>query len=544
MSQATAEKNSKPHVKAFAKPRVNLFGKDQETGESWYTLLKKAEEIPAASSSNQHFTKGRKAHPFNFTVAKKFRGANPHHGRCLKTSASATVGLGIMAEEEVAKLKEDKEKEAKAKAQRKDDADPGEPQAAPVEKAEADPAKPAKPPKPPSQMMKESETRSSSDGASKFNALMLRSKAEKVLDPLCAISLADVLNDVAENFWDVGNAYIEVVREAAGGKITGIHHVAAETVHLVVEDEDYNIHYEVQPAGGGLRRFAAFGDSEDFLKRGAGKIQPSEKKKTSTISEIIHIRKPSSLAKWYGYPEWLGCVAYIELQTMMVQWLFDFFNNRGIPDFFFIVTGGKVDDKQWKAIEEAIESTIGVGNQHKTAAINLEGDNLEVELKSLAGEGKQDSDLFAKTIEQLVLLIVSAWGVPPLLAGIQIPGKLGATNELPNALMAFQALQIQPAQKVITSALVNTLGNQALNGGLGLGEEDFFFRRVIDVVSIGQMDTTSRMRETAAEAEAGGRDISEGLKKSIGQLPEDEAAKAVEGILRRMVDYLLRDEAA
>ncbi len=102
--------------------------------------------------------------------------------------------------------------------------------------------------------------------------------------------------------------------------------------------------------------------------------------------------------------------------------------------------------------------------------------------------------------------------MPPLLAGILIPGKLGATNELPNALLASQTLVCGQAQRNIKQILGKTLGNSALNGGLDLKIEDFAFRKISEEIDIGQMDTVSRMRETIPEAKKKGCKIEDGLK--------------------------------
>ena len=142
------------------------------------------------------------------------------------------------------------------------------------------------------------------------------------------------------------------------------------------------------------------------------------------------------------------------------------------------------------------------------------------------------------------MMIVSAHGVPPLLAGIQIPGKLGSTNELPNALMAFQALVIQQAQKVISSALINTLGNATLNGGLGLGADNFRLRKITDVISLSKMDTVSRMRQTVPEAKSEGRDLEAGLKKALAEGDDEAVAQITAKAVSIVIDRLLGSRAA
>lgn len=345
------------------------------------------------------------------------------------------------------------------------------------------------------------------------------------LDPLCEISWQDVLGDAAEDFLDTGNGYIEVVRDESD-KIKGLHHLPAIDVDIYVENEQYDRHYRIRNGLGtgstiiGGRVFARFGERDALMKR-----MPDLNQRT--VSEVIHFRQSTNMNRWYGYARWLAATASIELMQALHQFSFDFFINRGVPEFILFIKGGKVDPKTWKKVEESIKATIGLGNQHKTMALNLDDPALEIQVEKLALEGTGDSTMLRDMSETLSLNIVSAHGVPPLLAGILIPGKLGATNELPNALQAFQALTIGPMQKTFETTLGVTLGNKTFNGGLGLDRKAFELKRVLDEIDLGTMDTVSRMREPLAEANANGRDLKAGLKKSI----EKHGAKNVLGMI-------------
>ena len=123
-------------------------------------------------------------------------------------------------------------------------------------------------------------------------------------------------------------------------------------------------------------------------------------------------------------------------------------------------------------------------------------------------DNKLEDEINASS-DPLALMIVSAHRVPPLLAGIQIPGKLGATNELPNALSAFQKLVIDEAQTIFHETLGLTLGHGS-DGIRGLDMDDFAFSSILDEFNIGQMDTMSRMREPVTGSD---RDLEDGLKE-------------------------------
>lgn len=334
-------------------------------------------------------------------------------------------------------------------------------------------------------------------------------KPDKLLDPLCEISFQNVLSDICEDYWQVGNAYMEVRRDKPGGTILGLYHLPTTIVFINLE-EDGSFHWDITGGNSPDKRFARFGDAEDFIAR--TNTEAGEELDPDEVSEVIAFPRPTSLDRWYGYPDWLSAVSIIELVQCMTQYEFDFFLNRGVPEFFLFFLGSAIDTKTWDKLTENMKAHIGLANSHKSSAYNFQDPNLKIELIKLGMEDRQQG-IFSEYFDTTAMAIVSAHRVPPLLAGIQIPGKLGATNELPNALMAFQLLVLGQAQRSFQKGLEGTLGNSKLNGGLGLGN-DFEFKKITEELNLDQMDTMSRMREPAA----GGRDTTQGLKQELNRL--------------------------
>lgn len=336
-----------------------------------------------------------------------------------------------------------------------------------------------------------------------------RSKAEKELDDLTTDTFQAVLNAMCEDRWSIGNGYIEVVRDD-DGRIAGIYSIEGELVYVVTE-EDGEFHFEVRGgniAGGSFetKKYARFGDLEDLIKR--LEIEGEEKEE---VGELIHFKNTSNKNKYYGFADWLSAVPSIELNQMFTQYLFDFFLNRGVPEFMLFITGAKVSTEDWAQIEASLTAQIGITNSHKSSAYNFPQSEIEIELHKLAMD-QDSSQTFKDDSEATALKIVTAHKTPPLLAGIQISGKLGATNELPNALMAFQILTIGTAQKAITTTLDNTLGDSKSNGGLGLRPGDFKLKKITDELNLDIMSTVGGMRQTLPEAQAEGRNLSTGMK--------------------------------
>ena len=158
-------------------------------------------------------------------------------------------------------------------------------------------------------------------------------------------------------------------------------------------------------------------------------------------------------------------------------------------------------------------SCIGLQNSHKSAALNIEDPEVKVQLEKLAMDGAGLNDGYNEIKETIALDIIAAHRVPPLLAGIVLPGRIGSSNELPNALMLFHLLVAAPDQKNMSTTLGMTLGNEKESGGLGLKPEDFVFKRIIDEMNLSMMSTVGGMREPLPEAQAKGRDLNAGPKK-------------------------------
>lgn len=481
----------KDHIEHVVSKTKGKFGKSD------LEAFNKAEGATAvkvmAAASLQGCTLGRKWQPFNFRAISEFQSSNPWHAACIATKKNSLVGLGFRgrgeAQPAVGGSLLNAQMQQTVLAQNKIQA-PGTP-------GQIDPQNM-------SQTMAQRQ---------------VLTEADKLLNPLTTHTFRDVCLLAAEDYEQVGNGYLEVVRRKGTGEITGIHHIPAADVWVWVEDYEHNYHYEVMSLEGigGSRHFARWGDTDAFLKRQSTGLLSSWFNYDGTVtkdmvSEVIHFRKPSSKSRYYGFPDWLAAVPKIELAMCLDQYKYDFFLNRGVPEFMLFITGQtKMTPTDWTTLTNSLKGNIGLGNSHKTVALNLVG-QYEIKIEKLGTEGKSEGQDYSTQVDTFAMAIVTCHRVPPLLAGIQIPGKLGANNELPNALMAFQVLVMGPEQEQWQQTLGMTLGNKEQNGGLDLTEEDFHFRTITEQIDIGTLATQSAMRQTVPEAKAQGRDMSAGLK--------------------------------
>jgi hypothetical protein len=159
---------------------------------------------------------------------------------------------------------------------------------------------------------------------------------------------------------------------------------------------------------------------------------------------------------------------------------------------------------------------------------------IKTELHKLAMDGIANGTYFRDMSETLATTIVSAHGVPPSLAGILIPGKMGASNESSNAMMVFQTLEIGPEQEHFETMLGSRLGDPRFNGGLALTREDFELRTLVEEMAeamelLKPVDTMGKMKQELPQAAAQGRDMDKGVKKSNAVLLAEAIQKAARG---------------
>lgn len=315
-------------------------------------------------------------------------------------------------------------------------------------------------------------------------------KIHDVLDPLTRFSWQDTLDALADDYWETGECFLEVVfgDQENPRLVTGLHHLESAQVEIEVEQENNSelYHYIVRGETGGAETLvmAKWGDLADLKQRfgqgeapqGDGSALPEQVTRnanevgersvhgpivgTIVNSEVIHIRQGTNRSRYYGYPDYMSAVPSIELVQCMTQHEFDFYFNRGVPEFMLFLLGKNIG-KCWEKIEQLIKSNQGPGNSHKTGGVHIPGspEEVKVQVEKLAMEEAGNSG-FAEKSATLDMRIATAHGMPPQLANIALPGKIGAANEGPNAMLTFQMRKLGQAQKNFSRMFATTLGDE------------------------------------------------------------------------------------
>ena len=340
------------------------------------------------------------------------------------------------------------------------------------------------------------------------------SKADEHLNPLTLEGFSLELYRSVEDFLEGGTGYLEVVR-AENDAIIGLNWIPYENITPAWgkdSDNQNRMFYKyLDSSGTGTTAYyAPFGkNNRDWVYKQFYKDDTNKKK--IHVSEVISFKVPSNKCRLFGYPDWLSANAFITLTALALQYKSDFYTNKGVLSYILSIMGEIPADK-WRQIEKMVQSAVGMGNNFRNLGINLADPNAKVQVDSLAASDKTEEQ-FAKDADIFSQNIISAHRVPPILANILIPGKLGASNETIQAIVSFQLLTIGPYQRIIQDTLARTLGGE--EGVDNLEPEDFRLRKITSQFNIAGLDTVGRMREEAVgatEADGSPRDVSEGLK--------------------------------
>lgn len=398
-------------------------------------------------------------HPFNFEVAVNLRKANPHLSSCLDALRNAMVGQG-----------------------------------------------------------------------------MKDTKVEERLDKMCyPSSWDDVKVRTVDDMLACGIGFMEVVRNT-NGKVAGLFWLPAQTVFFEMESrfkqsgEDFDgtplfvkndgpgFHF-VQMGGDlpilaeertgidegdGNPRFALFGDRRRMFSQ-------EQYKKQKVKTEIIPFILPTNLWELYGAPRHLSAIPYIELISEALQQRFDFFHNRGVPDFLLFLRGMQLDDDQWNHLTSAMNASSGAGNKGKSAAFQLSAnaDATAIDLLRMGVDYDIDGGM-VQLHDMGANAICSSTRVPQVLAGVQTTGKQGAANETVQGTVTFEILAAKQPRETFSSTLERTLGREE-----PFTTADFDFIPLTDammeIVSDPRFVAADTMANSKKESAAqGGRDFSKG----------------------------------
>lgn len=411
--------------------------------------LFKVRDLPdRPDSSKTSGMGGRLEQPFNMELADSMVEVNPYHGSCQSTLVSATCGGGICV------IDEDKTAEVRRAAEQTD-----------VSAASA------------------------KLGVVDYEAT---EALYEILDSMCEHDFDSLLHQVVSNFWGIGQGYIEAVR--SDDLVSGLYWVPGTEVWRHHFRDGRREDYFFSSTSGDLNEvvYAAWRKREKVLRANEARTEDLE-----NLTELIDFVRPTTRWEGYGSPHWLAAIPYMDVDVRALQRVSDYMFNGGMPSSMVFLGGANMSAKQVENMRAVMSGATG----NRTGAGALftlpQAPKDRCWLEHVRIGDSVDGSNFQEMHGTINLSVASANQVPPVLAGITTPGKMGAANEMVQAIMTLHTNVIAPVQSYLAKRLMRTLFSNT-GGVRGLAGTKIRFKTWIESMDMAALNTVARQREQVA----------------------------------------------
>lgn len=272
-------------------------------------------------------------------------------------------------------------------------------------------------------------------------AKMMRAlKEEKIVldETLEGLNNDYEFNEIMVDIWTdveaLGNGYLEIGRNR-NGIIGYIGHIPGQTMRVRASRDGF---------------IQLVSDKYTFFKNFGATDVANPLKNDNNPNEIIHFKKYSPNNTYYGTPDIIPALPAVLGDKLARQYNIDFFENKSIPRYAFILKGAKLSQAAEQTLLNYFRNELK-GKNHGTLYIPLPaglGQNVEAEFKALE-VGIQQASFIDYIVEnrQEILMVHR---VPP--------GKVGVFNNMNLAVSrdadkTFKEQVCEPEQRKVENKI-------------------------------------------------------------------------------------------
>lgn len=253
-------------------------------------------------------------------------------------------------------------------------------------------------------------------------------------------TLLEVLYEFWWNFEDVGNCYLEIIRDVEDGeKLDHVAYMPAQTIRrgadrdIEMQDTGETVNgmqIYAQKRGAAKRYFKAYGAEFDIHYDTGQVYSEGSLPAAQRGNELLHLKNHSSKSDFYGLPDCMPAMRAILGDMQAQEYNIDFFENHGVPAYAVTVTGAALDSDTEDLIHQYFEEEVKK-SRHGTLVLTVDSetgqmtDNGDIEIKFHELAVQQQEGSFEVYREDNRGEILSAHGVPEYRAAIAKTGSLG-----------------------------------------------------------------------------------------------------------------------
>lgn len=268
-------------------------------------------------------------------------------------------------------------------------------------------------------------------------------KAQMFIDnPNPYESMTDIYKKCSYDFEIFGLAYLEIIWGKGRKQIAEINHIDASKIRWGKREK------------GRVTKYYYSEDWSNYRKEYYKPIEIELFNNTATSArQILPIVRYTPSSRYYAFPDYIGGIKWIEIDTEIANFHFNNLKNGLAPSMFFGFPVGDTTNEEREAIEAKINEKYSGTNQagkFLLAFYDAEGDKKpEVTVMENSNADKQYDLLNTTTLQQI---LIAHKVNNENLVGISTPGKLGGANEILENYELYFNTVVQPEQQAVLAA--------------------------------------------------------------------------------------------
>jgi hypothetical protein len=255
-----------------------------------------------------------------------------------------------------------------------------------------------------------------------------------LINPYNELSLDEIAFRASYDLELFGSYALEIIYSKDRSKISEVNYIPVNKVRL--SEDGKNIFYSEDWSN--LRKFAP-------IKK------PVFNPKNPVASQILYIKEYRPGNEYYGQPEYISCVNWIELEWEISLFHLNQVKNGFAPSMVINFTNGVPSDDEMNDVIRQLQNDFeGARNAGKAMFLFSDGDNNAVKITPI--QLTDTDERFIELNKEITQGILTGHSVTnPGLFGISTPGELGQKTIILESLEIFQSMYVSPKQDIINN---------------------------------------------------------------------------------------------